>query len=626
MAIHYNNTLPFRLEFTVSFDRTITDICFWDTERELDRQQFIELREMVPVSLSFTSHVPSSGQLFVETARLNEEGETLHLEMNLPTIKKPLFSRDTNSREEEFPWRMGYYLIKVIFEGTTYYSGIRVIPNNLNHEQVDWLHQYLEEKVEGLCFELIQSQRTFAGDPSEQSPEKWYYDYARWILSVRQKVMACLQYIERYPYDGVLTQHEVSTKHKKQDMRSERWANSFQGLAYNQGMQPAPYFLNRVKILEQNIPINQWLKYTIVCWKNELQRATHYIRADIQNMTLEESTCRAQMAQAESARDSVSQIRDIIQPYLRAQQMAFKTAEKRLHLLQKRKALAENLSQHLKNVESLFAYFLNRSFIRDCDVTMRKPMIKNRYYRMINDLYEESLQIQKNEGDGRLYRAVFRPTWRIYEYFALFQIISALQHIGFQMVEGLPDSINHYHEDGIREGTRYVLRNDDSELHLHFNKQLHFSSQEARRSGEAFYSSTENRWPDYKIDFYRRQTDNAVRYSGHSMVLDAKLSKLSNLYNIHYPIKPFSQLTNYFYIHYCGTREERALSRPIVDRVYCLYAGYGEIGNPKKDTDTVSFIRLCPVPDSEEVCGQMELQEAIMSWLTEDAGYTFPIE
>jgi hypothetical protein len=158
-------------------------------------------------------------------------------------------------------------------------------------------------------------------------------------------------------------------------------------------------------------------------------------------------------------------------------------------------------------------------------------------------------------------------------------------------------------------------------LHLHFNKQRQFSSQEARRNGEAFYSSTENRWPDYKIDFYRRLPNIKHQYSGHSMVLDAKLSKLSNLFNIHYPIKPFSQLHNYFHIHYCGTGEERPIARTIVDRVYCLYAGYGEIGNPRKDTDTVSFIRLCPVPDNDEVCGQAELQSAVLSWLCDDVRY-----
>lgn len=56
-------------------------------------------------------------------------------------------------------------------------------------------------------------------------------------------------------------------------------------------------------------------------------------------------------------------------------------------------------------------------------MTEKKPFLKNRYYHLLDELYSNGIRIKSREGDARQYKAISWPTWRIYEYYVLLQVI-----------------------------------------------------------------------------------------------------------------------------------------------------------------------------------------------------------
>ena len=82
--------------------------------------------------------------------------------------------------------------------------------------------------------------------------------------------MACIEYIRLHWYEEIRTNHIVTTRGGRQDARTERWSQSFAGIAYNKGIQPEEYHLVRQKSLEANNSQNQWIKYVVTRWKTEL--------------------------------------------------------------------------------------------------------------------------------------------------------------------------------------------------------------------------------------------------------------------------------------------------------------------------------------------------------------------
>jgi hypothetical protein len=145
----------------------------------------------------------------------------------------------------------------------------------------------------------------------------------------------------------------------------------------------------------------------------------------------------------------------------------------------------------------------------------------------------------------------------------------------------------------------------------HFGKLLPYSPNDTENN-DGFYSTNEHRWPDIRVDYYRK-TEHGSKYSKHSIVFDAKLSRYQYLYRANPPIKAFTQLNSYVSIQHTDSL------RSIVDRVCCLYAGFGDTV-VKRIQHSLTYIRLCP-DEHDQLIGNAELQEFITEWLVKDVGY-----
>jgi hypothetical protein len=617
MATHSKERLPYRVELVVSADqqedaRVIP--FFWDSEQEIDRHSLLEVREMVPLQIDFhaTQETVVGGRLLFDTSRFNEEGEAQPIEVDCsPRGQMHTIYKRGRSEESEFPWRMGFYLITVHIGGKAYYSGIQVTPNNLTLEQVQWIHHSLEEQAAGICYELILSQRGYADEFIEETPDKWYYDYVRWLLNEKQGITACIEYIRRHIHEEVQTQYRISTKFGKQDLRTERWSQSYSGIAFNQGVEPAEFHLERRKHLEVNNPQNQWIKFVIHRWKAELSMIHELLEQDLASVNRELAVQEERKVQLELKIHEISSISDVPEGLLRDQKGLKHAAINQINKLTKWGGTLQRWSQIVVQMSGIFAYLLHAPAFHDIEISGRKPLVKNRYYHLLTELFEKGNHIKHKEGDVRQYKSILWPTWRIYEYFCLFQILKALQELGFRPVDGLPDSVVSLQSQGIEEGSEFIFAHETGEIRIHFGTKIVYSPDDAEQS-RGFYSQNEHRWPDMRLDFYETVSGD-LRYSNHSLVFDSKLSKFRWLAREGLINKAYHQMNAYSHIQHVNSL------RAVVDRVCCLYSGFGDTQESRR-YHSLTYILLRPerVEDGRGdsfVRGFNALVEFIRDWL-----------
>src|SRR5690606_6713945 len=121
---------------------------------------------------------------------------------------------------------------------------------------------------------------------------------------------------------------------------------------------------------------------------------------------------------------------------------------------------------------------------------------------------------------------------------------------------------------------------------------------------EGFYSMSEHRWPDIRIDFYLKTKDGHWQYSKHSIVFDAKFSRFRNLFRETIPIKAFTQLNAYLTIQHTSSM------KTVVDRVCCLFAGDGE-SDAAIRKHSLTYIRLLP-EEHNRLTGNSVLKEFLL--------------
>ncbi|MBU5445428.1 hypothetical protein [Paenibacillus sp. MSJ-34] len=622
MAMHIKDNLPFNIELLYSpysnDGRRFIPV-FWETEQEIDKNELIEIREMVPLYINFyTTETTELSQLIIETSRFNEDGEINNIVISSNTLEPvPLFVREfQNTENSDFPWRMGYYMLNVQYNGKLYYSGIQVTPNNLSLQQVRWIHQALEEITSGICYELILSQKGYSDDNLTDTPDKWYYDYIRWILSEKQNLLACIEYIRLHWHEEISTQYIVSNRGGKQDTRTEKWSQSYSGISYNKGIQPVEYELIKKKKLEKNNPQNQWIKNILTRWKAMLFTIHELVENDIELVEKEIRKNEEQKNLVIQRLEGINKKNDVPEGFKNDQKTVLHSINNQITKLKKWRSTLFNWNQAVLLLNGLFAYVLHSQIFRRIDTNNRKPFLKNRYYFLFNELFEQGNQIKRTDGDIRQYKSILKPTWQIYEYFCLFQVLNGLRKIGFLPLYGLPDDISDLQKQGIKQGTKYIFSHEVGEIHIYYGTLLPFSPEDAT-STDRFYSQSSHRWPDLRLDFYKRTSTGGVEYSLHSMVFDAKLSKFKYLYRADIPNKAFTQLNSYTAIQHLDSL------RSVVDRVCCLFAG-GEDDKEIRKVHSVTFIRLCPIQDQAMdqglVLGYSALVNFIREWLIQDIG------
>jgi hypothetical protein len=626
MATLYSHSLPFQIALLAPYIEPLEIKTFWTQMSEGRKENFLEIHENVALRLQFTNQTETNltGQIEIETSRYNDFGDMESIVIKLSeSFPYDLYRNrwsDNNlvtGSEEEYPWSMGYYLIRILYNGEEYFSGIQVIPNNMTSDQVRRLQTYLESQVEGICHDLILSQQGFT-DELNDNPD--YMNYMLFLFDYSFEIMSLIHQIHKNPHDEMKTDYRVSPRGGKQTTVSERWNQTSKGMAFNEGFIPQPFSLIAKKHLNMNNRMNQWIKHIMLQWRKDIDRVSRMVRNDLDRLFKQEEQQRQSLDVAQTELDRIQRERDMLYVQQKQYRSAYLRAEARLKKIVQETEICRARVKVLDNLSSRMSFFLVQPAFVDVTVPIGKPVIKNRIYFRFDQLYENSKSIRKQEGDRRRYKPVLKRTWKLYEYFVLMQVIDVIRTKNFRFIGGFgQNELDSYLEQGIAEGSRFVLESDRAVIHVWYDKLLPLTIEDAQRMGEEFYLPTDHRRPDIRLDFYKKLNDNETQLSG-CLILEVKDSKLRNLYSRNFN-RIRSQLSAYQSIYYCGSHIGGNLElkmSPVVRRVYCIHAGEGEGQNALAFRQPHRFLRLCPIMDETNdisVFGSTELSEAVEIWI-----------
>ncbi|MGL4522719.1 MAG: hypothetical protein ACRCWQ_09240, partial [Bacilli bacterium] len=230
------------------------------------------------------------------------------------------------------------------------------------------------------------------------------------------------------------------------------------------------------------------------------------------------------------------------------------------------------------------------------------PLKDVRYIALNKSLEQLRTSLDRADVPQSSYR--FKKTWKLYEYYSLFQIIDVFLRAGYVCVQQpKTHTLHHIRSEGIQEKSAFVFVKDGQKIEIHYEKDLPTSLYHAQSLNEHIYALGLHKKPDFRIDYYVQQQNEWVFQK--CRVVDAKFRKLSNIKNEQRVTTAQRQLFSYWQIAH------RDADRPVVSDVICLYANDG-IDNTIEREQTIVYLKLFPDMENETDSGAVQLSSLLV--------------
>ncbi|MGE6231433.1 hypothetical protein [Paenibacillus chitinolyticus] len=605
MDMLYNaDVLPFEVEFfsnTHSHNvQTVKE--YWGKNQVAPKriQELIQVKENIPFGVRMYAKdglsVDINATIVLQSASYDEEGKMIEIIVPITNTdnKSFLFKHQGG---ESFPWRLGVYLFDVHYGDQVYSSAFFVSPIHLSTEQVQHMHLLLEQEIEGICYDLIYTSKSI-GNEYDFLKAKSYYDYVLRLMNDKEKIVSALYHIERKLKTQVKTAYVQQPYQRKNDQKSIRWT-AIHGNSLE---------LNKIKVLDYNLPENKWLKHILISWKTEMIRVGNLIKEDckyyLEYIRFKEDEKKVNEAKKNliwNEREVSKESRDSIKSIAFRIEEEIKKADCELSVLAR-------WDIFIQDMIGRFSYVLASTDLNEVDRGLRKPYLKDRNYCLINDAYEDCRKVMHGEAKPNHVVQILKPTWKIYEQFAFFQVVNIIKNLGFKLktqqeMNALLD---------LHSGFLLEFENEYFLIHIWYNK-LIYLREDAKIVGDLFFS-TRLIQPDIRIDLYQKG-DKVLFLS--SIALDAKHRKYNSLYNDNFTTNVFTQLSKYNSIYYQGLTTSLNRRRSVVSSVICLYSRDKDAPVLQEELPLV-FIQLFPEIDEDMITGKQELEKELSDWISQN--------
>lgn len=615
MAIHCNGkSIPFRVNFVYSQSETVEVTQVWDSEIIPYNADFITINENWNIGIQFFVEHEEDWD---EEARIEISTSLFDKEDNQEVLTYKLERDNTNiqwiyrNKEDEFyPWRMATYLIDIFYKKQKYSTGFTVAPIHLRKEQIEQIHFFLQNKVEGLIYDYVYSNKSFSNINSNVLNIHWFYEYVRYMMDVQDKLSFALNRVEKNPVMKLVNSYELSQKPGRIGIKSINWdlKSSKQGMGLH---------FNKKKKNVYDTDENRWIKNIILSWKNDIKVASSLIKKNYQLYQENILELQHEKILLEVNLEKLQRKWNVSKTMILNLRSKIKIIEKECSEKERIIYQHKNWISCLETIESKMGFLLSESFFSEIERGYKKPLLKQNSYHILDELYQESRKIREDKGNKKRLIKIYKPTWLIFEYYCLFSTIDVLRELGYQLVDGIkPEMLELFYENKIPSGHKFILENDNSLIEVWYDKYHAHDENEAREKGELFFTHLSKKRPDIKMDVYKKSVNGDILFKD-SLVIDAKFRKLQSIYNSDYVKDTYDQLLSYNSFFYCGSNRLYNNTRSsCVNRVLCLYANDDE-QRVKKVVNPITFIKLFPkiAEDTIEEVGRAEMTEEIIEWL-----------
>ncbi|WP_336769704.1 DUF2357 domain-containing protein [Bacillus bombysepticus] len=622
MVIHFKNeALPISVAFRNNNNEPFPITKVWSPREPIpqsEQAQFPTLRENLDLNIDFVADSPEAfdptATIKIQTSVFNDQNEQKELIFPLTNSFSPSQEAYSYQPNAEYPWRMGLYLFEIEYKSQKYVSGFYVKPLHMQLEQITGIHNYLDNKIERIIYDFISNNSSLLNQTDDNAAALWYMDYAKLVQENYETLSYALETISKRPSSKIVGTHRVQPVSIKQNAKSIRWSMSSKGLKEKAKAPAQSAFYNYTKVEEANTLDNQWIKNILLNWNKDLKKVSNLLKshvqvvqADIQKEIDKQQDLETKIISFKGRRNLSKSLVYDLDTKIRISKENQEKQIVSLNLLNERTSAVYSINSRVNHI-------LSSSFLSEVTRGKKKPVLKRHAYRTVQDLYDQTLLVEKEKGDKKQHTKLIKPTWRIYEYFCLLKVLDIMQKIGYQLMDGIPyNFMLLYHKNEIPESICFTLENSDSVLHIWYDYQLSLNPKEAKEKKDAFFSPWGNNRPDIRIDAFRKG-ENGELLLRDAVVLDAKFRKFSSLYTDEYLTKVQTQLYSYSGFRCCYDSKAPEGSQR-VEKVICLYPSTKET-EPYLERYDLEYIKLFPsLLDNERIVGEFELYELLRAWI-----------
>ncbi|MFB8724300.1 DUF2357 domain-containing protein [Enterococcus casseliflavus] len=427
--------------------------------------------------------------------RFEDENKNLYFPPSNRTIS--IFDYDSNQNVPLIP---GYYYFEIISCNQIFYSVIQIIPKDLTLGEWHVMREEIEESVKGLSTEFIKRKESTIKDSFNSG----------------QKTASMIEKIEKLCEDipKVLVALDSLKKEAKFFIAKEySWkpngSKTLIDMRTLQMMQRHPEKKGQIyspkRILEYDIPENQWIKFILNHFIRFTKLAIDYIERIHQLLDDENET-------VEKFNHS-KPTKTVAYTYNR--------------LLSQKESLDEDKNR-LRSFYIYISEFLEAKYFSN--VSDRHPkfvpksLILSPKYNAVYKMYLNNIRNNDNVHFDRNYRYYWKKTDLLYEIWTYIKTVNALIDLEFEPVSGWIFDCYSYNEalPFLTDGTKVVMKRGTVEIRVLFNETLRNKSFNNTLDNPIKTYSSRNK-PDIRIDIF-----DSSSYTG-SIILDAKYKRLYNI-------------------------------------------------------------------------------------------------
>ncbi|MFB7142477.1 hypothetical protein ACFCYN_22955 [Gottfriedia sp. NPDC056225] len=515
--------------------------------------------------------------------------------------------------ENAYPWRCGYYEFCIVYQEQHFYGMIKIVPKNLEYDQLEWMHATLHQQINGIMNDSQYFKKSSAS--LTQNGTMYFWPIIRFIEANEERLLVAIQQFISKLKRKQKKEYELKRQVKKLDFTTIRWNLLHPDIsnATNLTMQPVVQeenYLDEIKYAKNKVrkflltieTLLTFVKYELVKDKNKMNQIDFQIR-DIEKM-MQNVVGNGSITDREKAKYRQSKLLKEIE----------------LEKLVKSVSEKERITNSLEKLYEVYfrEYTIGIFRIATDNDTSNYPTSPSKVF--LNFIHSLSLfdKKVKEYGKKQMLLPVYKPTFLLYEYFVFFSLCDIFLKLKFHNdEEPLAEQIlMHIKDDELMDGAFVKLENKEWIISLVYNEIIEGSPQVSLLKGTNFFSGEESKKPDIRLDFYRKKNNEYVA----SIIFEIKYSPMFNIYQPVGNTKAMEQMYKYWGLKYVErVNGKLSFVRKPINEVICLYPG-SNVHRKVLEAGCGTYIQFYPKKKGEdfyELVGERELVEIINKTLEE---------
>ena len=526
-----------------------------------------------------------------------------------------LYSND--HAKEEYPWRCGTYHFEVKYKGEIFYGGFKVVPKNLDGNQLNYVHEFINSHLEGLAIDYVNYKKTFSNLEKLENSSHW--QFIQWFKTIESQLHQSLNMIESNSKKEMKKIYLLEKQPKHLDYESMKWENTAKGQSTK-----GSRFLNRKLILNPDSDSNRIVKFRISLLVKNINSTLETINEIHKEMVKQREEVVVDVRKLKSQIDKMQLSNKVTTKYIERMESALKSKE-----IEQREAInniikIENIQSYLFGSKKLLNGRLSSTFwSRIGDRPPKKiPFEKYSGYQVFQQIWNQYQNFLFPENSLKVFKLpVYRPTSELYEYYILLNVLNIIEDLGFVTYkESVREQLmSTFFESGLTDGTTVVYKKENKRVDVIYEGLVEPNDSVALEKKSYFFSSRLHRKPDIRMVLYFVENEQKKYQS--TFIIEVKYRPLRNIYSTLGNTQAMDQMNDYWNITYVNDENgRRKYARNSVSHVVCVYPGdkNAPIIQNSAPGDFLQYYPIKNADDNFEIVGKKELKKLISSWLEEN--------